>query len=60
MLISKCQNKNIKNLIVLISIFIISFNQIKSDISPDNVVLAINCGGDSISDSKGVFYEKVK
>jgi hypothetical protein len=59
MLITKKQNQNIKNILVLISIFIISFNQIKSDISPDNVVFAINCGGDSISDSKGVFYEKV-
>jgi len=58
MLISK--NKNIKNLLVLISIFLISFNQVKSNLSPDNVVFAVNCGGDSMSDSKGIFYEKVK
>lgn len=37
----------------------LSISQIKSDLSADNVVIAINCGGDSFSDSKGVFYEKV-
>ena len=54
------KNPKIKNLLVLLAIFMISFNQVKSDLSPDNVVFAINCGGDSMSDSKGVFYEKVK
>lgn len=38
---------------------IISLIQIKSDLSPDNVLFAINCGGDSLTDSKGIFYEKV-
>ena len=56
----KAKKQNIINFLVLLSIFLISINQIKSDISPDNVIFAINCGGDSISDSKGVFYEKVK
>lgn len=51
---------NLKNLIVIIGIFLISFNLIKSELSPDNVVIAINCGGDSMSDSKGIFYQKVK
>lgn len=54
--------KNTKNLKISFVLLIItlSFIQIKSDLSPDNVVLAINCGGQSFTDSKGVFYEKVK
>lgn len=40
-------------------ILILSVTQIKSDLSPDNVIIGINCGGDSFTDSKGVFYEKV-
>ncbi len=31
----------------------------KSDLSTDNVIIAINCGGESFTDSKGIFYEKV-
>ena len=38
---------------------VLLISQTKSDLSPDNVIMAINCGGDSFTDSKGVFYEKV-
>jgi len=40
---------------------IISFSiiQIKTELSTDNVIIAINCGGESFTDSRGVFYEKV-
>ena len=41
----------------LISLIYISFAN--ADLSPDNVILAINCGGDSFTDSKGVAWEKV-
>jgi hypothetical protein len=33
---------------------------IKCDLNPDNVIAAINCGGEAYKDSKGVIYEKVK
>ncbi len=29
------------------------------ELSPDNVILAINCGGESFKDSRGIIYEKV-
>ena len=32
---------------------------IKCDLNPENVVVAINCGGEAYKDSKGVIYDKV-
>ena len=37
----------------------ISIIQVKSELSQENVVLAINCGGDSFKDSRGILYEAV-
>jgi hypothetical protein len=42
--------------------FILIISQIlftNCELSADNVVLAINCGGESFKDSKGIIYEKV-
>lgn len=50
----------IKYTLISLIIFISSIKEIKSDLNPDNVIMAINCGGDSFTDSKGVFYDKVK
>ena len=33
---------------------------IKCDLNPDNVIAAINCGGEAYKDSRGIIYEKVK
>lgn len=40
-------------------IFVICSSQIKSELSQENIVAAINCGGDSYKDSRGIIYEKV-
>jgi hypothetical protein len=40
--------------------FIYSFNLIKAELNSDNVVIAINCGGEEVRDSKGVLYQKVE
>jgi hypothetical protein len=42
----------------LIILFIFC-NLVCCDLNPDNVVVAINCGGETFQDSKGVIYEKV-
>jgi len=55
------QNKQIiRYTLISLIIFISSIKEIKSDLNPDNVIIGINCGGDSFTDSKGVFYDKVK
>jgi hypothetical protein len=38
---------------------LLCISQIISGLSVDNVIMAINCGGESFTDSKGVYYEKV-
>ena len=43
--------------IVLYIIYKIKF--IKAELNPDNVVIAINCGGEEFRDSKGILYQKV-
>jgi hypothetical protein len=41
-------------------LLIISFSLIHtSAINPENVVIAINCGGEDFKDSNGIQYEKV-
>jgi hypothetical protein len=37
----------------------VCFNSVKSEMSVDNVVAAINCGGDTYRDPRGIIYEKV-
>lgn len=34
-------------------------NYTKAALHPENVILAINCGGESVKDSKGIIYSKV-
>lgn len=51
--------KMLKNILLTLTIMLSSISFAKSDLSTDNVITAINCGGDSFTDSKGVFYEKV-
>ena len=36
-----------------------SFSYVSSNINPDNVAIAINCGGDDFRDSNGILYQKV-
>lgn len=50
------------NIIPLVLLILNTFTNvmIKCDLSADNVIVAINCGGDSYKDSKGILYEKVK
>ncbi len=33
--------------------------KVKSEMLAENVVVAVNCGGDSFTDSRGITYEKV-
>jgi hypothetical protein len=44
--------------IFLITLMLWTINT--SSISPENVVVAINCGGEDFKDSNGIHYEKVK
>jgi hypothetical protein len=39
---------------------IVLCNLVSCELIPDNVVIAINCGGEGYEDSKGINYEKVK
>lgn len=32
---------------------------IKAELNSENVVIAINCGGEEVRDSKGIVYQKV-
>lgn len=41
-------------ILILLQVFLIN-----CELNPDNVLLAINCGGESFKDSKGILYEKV-
>jgi hypothetical protein len=46
---------NIKfSLLILLALL----SLILSDLSPDNVLIAINCGGDDFTDSKGIDWVK--
>ncbi len=44
---------------ILLIVLAILINSITSNINPENVVSAINCGGDEFRDSDGILYEKV-
>jgi hypothetical protein len=46
-----------KLLIICLSLFSLT---IASNMNSDNVVVAINCGGEKFKDSDGIEYEKVK
>lgn len=43
----------------LVIILLSAISSIFSELNPDNVIVAINCGGDSYKDSHGIQYEKV-
>jgi hypothetical protein len=48
------------NKILFTTIFIAAFlNNVTSNVNPENVVAAINCGGEEFRDSDGILYEKV-
>lgn len=46
----------LKNILILTTITAISFYQINAEMTADNVLLAINCGGESYRDSKDIYY----
>ena len=46
--------------IIISLIFVLLSYQIKCDLLPENVIIAINCGGEAHKDSTGIKYEKVK
>jgi len=42
------------------SLLIILFaSSIKTELTAENVIIAINCGGDTLNDHKGITWEKV-
>ncbi len=41
---------------ILIAVFL---NNVTSNVNPENVVSAINCGGEEFRDSDGIQYERV-
>jgi hypothetical protein len=43
----------------LFTIQLISLN-VKCEMLAENVAIAINCGGDTYTDSRGITYERVK
>lgn len=49
----------LKGILSLTLCFIYLFNLIKAELNADNVVVAINCGGEEVRDSKGILYQKV-
>jgi hypothetical protein len=44
---------------LLLIVLAILINCISTNVNPNNVVSAINCGGDEFRDSDGILYEKV-
>lgn len=44
---------------VLIILQLLTVN-VSCQMSSEKVVIALNCGGSGYTDSKGIFYEKVK
>ena len=48
-----------KGILSISLLFLQTLTFIKSELSAENVVIAINCGGDEYKDSKGITYQKV-
>lgn len=48
---------NIKFIALLL--IILTFH-VKCEMSSDNVVVALNCGGNTFKDSRGIVYQKVE
>ena len=48
-----------RKIISLLILLLIFSNFALSELVPSNVVIALNCGGESYKDSHGVLYEKV-
>ena len=50
--------KTFRSLVLPLLISILT-KTIYCELNADNVVVAINCGGEAFQDSKGIIYEKV-
>ena len=48
-----------RNIYAFLILFSISLAFIKCEMSADNVMIAINCGGEAHKDSRGILYEQV-
>lgn len=46
----------LKNILILTTIIAALFYQVDAEMTADNVLLAINCGGESYRDSKDIYY----
>lgn len=46
----------LKNILILTTIIAALFYQVNAEMTADNVLLAINCGGESYRDSKDIYY----
>jgi hypothetical protein len=45
--------------VLWVSSFILLLSALNCEMLSENVVLAINCGGDTFTDQRGITYEKV-
>lgn len=52
--------KHFPYLLLIVVSILVSLSQIKSKLTEEKVLIAINCGGISLIDSKGIIYQKVK
>ena len=53
------RNKVIVGFYLIICSFTLFTRYVNSEMLAENVIVAVNCGGDSFTDSKGITYEKV-
>ena len=49
----------LKRIIIFLIFQTLSISLIKCEMTSENVIVAINCGGDSYRDTRGIIYEKV-
>jgi hypothetical protein len=54
------RNKNKESIYLLTMTFLLFLSHMNCEMLAENVVVAINCGGDSYTDRRGITYEKVK
>jgi hypothetical protein len=53
------RNKVLVGFYLIVCSFILFTMYVNSEMLAENVIVAVNCGGDSFTDSKGITYEKV-
>ena len=54
------KNKLIAGIYLVLFVIQLFLVNVNSQMSSENVVVAINCGGNAYTDSRGITYQKVK